>query len=151
MTGEERRVAERFWAKVKPSPGDCWTWTACVDRGGYGLFRFKGKSRKAHRVSFELHHGHPVPEGLELDHLCRVRSCVNPNHLDPVTHAENVTRGRGGWNMAVKTHCPQGHPYEGENLWNKGKCRVCRTCHRTAAKERMRRLRANAKESDRTA
>ena len=79
----------------------------------------------AHRVAYELQVG-PIPVGLQLDHLCRVRSCVNPAHLEPVTSAENTRRGL----RAMKTHCPQGHPYAGENLLIRptGQ-RRCRTCH----------------------
>jgi hypothetical protein len=82
---------QRIHAKAVLS-GDCWLWTGAIDNGGYANFRHDGRSQKAHRVLWELLNG-PVPEGLELDHLCSVRHCVNPDHLEPVTHVENIRRG----------------------------------------------------------
>ena len=72
-------------------PGGCWLWTGCTNRGGYGLTKFRGRTTGAHRAVYRLLVG-PIPEGLDLDHLCSVRLCVNPAHLEPVTHAENVRR-----------------------------------------------------------
>lgn len=109
----------------------CWLFEGWLQRG-YGLVR-NGKGRKmpAHRTAYEFYIG-PVPDGLCLDHLCRVRNCVNPAHLEPVTVAENNRRGLGwsGRNVA-KTHCPQGHPYDDQNtirLQRGG--RRCRACNR---------------------
>lgn len=91
-----RPPLERFWPKVRkePSPSGCWIWTGAIRRGdGYGEFHARqGMSRLAHRVAYEPLVG-PVPDGLQIDHLCRVRRCVNRAHLEPVTHAENVRRG----------------------------------------------------------
>lgn len=110
----------------------CWIWTAVKTKDGYGRFRCNGKI-VAHRFSYELHHG-PVPEGLELDHLCRNHSCVNPAHLEPVTHKVNMQRGIGYW--IRKTHCPEGHPYSGGNLYvTKDGYRKCRTCIKRWNKE----------------
>lgn len=82
---------ERFWSKVDKS-GDCWLWTAGISGGtGYANFHWLGRTQSAHRVSYMLAVG-PVPEGMTLDHLCRVRHCVNPSHLEPVTLAENIRR-----------------------------------------------------------
>jgi HNH endonuclease len=81
-------VQERFWEKVEQGEG-CWLWTGAIDRG-YGQFVWNGRKR-AHRVAYELIIG-PIPEGLELDHLCRNKSCVRPEHLEPVTKAENIRR-----------------------------------------------------------
>lgn len=126
----------RFEDKFTPEPNSgCWLWTASLDRKGYGQFRFPdGRTGRAHRYAYESFVG-PIPTGLEIDHLCRVRSCVNPTHLEPVTHLENIRRGKTGINLAAanlaKTHCPQGHPYSGTNLYVRPNgYRKCRECHR---------------------
>jgi hypothetical protein len=86
-------LADRFWSKVDRS-GPCWLWTGGTSNAGYGHFHpTKRQGKGAHRVAYELVRG-PIPEGLELDHLCRVVTCVNPDHLEPVTHAENMRRMR---------------------------------------------------------
>ena len=123
-------VLDRFLAKIVADPHGCWIWQAGTNTKGYGKFKVDGRDVKAHRFAYEMFVG-PIPEGLELDHLCRVRNCVNPEHLEPVTHAENVRRGESGKHCRDKTHCPQGHPYAGENLYVRpnGK-RDCRTCQR---------------------
>ena len=114
----------------------CWNWIGSKDVNGYGMARYEGgtRSRRAHRVVYETLVG-PVPEGLVLDHLCRNRGCVNPAHLDPVTQQINTLRGIGPTaKNAVKTHCSNGHPYEGENLsmGTKGgmPIRRCKACQR---------------------
>ena len=108
---------------------DCWEWTAGRFSLGYGAYELDGKTRLAHRVVYEALVG-PIPEGRQLDHLCRVRHCVNPDHLEPVTPRENTVRGVGpSAQNSRKTHCPQGHPYSGENLYvdprNRRRCRTC--------------------------
>ena len=100
-TWHERRKAERaarratplqrLMDKVVKNDNECWIWTSRVDRGDYGYFHYEKKGRRAHRVAYELLVG-PIPDGLELDHICNVRRCVNPDHLEPVTHAENHRR-----------------------------------------------------------
>ena len=131
---------DRFWSKVNrdgpipefaPHLGQCWVWTRALDGKGYGKFTLlvEGVWRflQAHRVAYELLVG-PVPEGLELDHRCRVRNCVRPAHLDPVTHEENQRRGMAG---ELKTHCIHGHEYTLENTYRppgKPTSRACRTC-----------------------
>src|ERR1044071_9710556 len=94
------RLPDRFWSKVQPCPmSGCWLWCATIRANGYGVFGFrsqkKKQSRAAHRVSFETLVG-TVSKGLEIDHLCRVRSCVNPAHLEAVTKQENIRRGNAG-------------------------------------------------------
>lgn len=121
-------VAERFWAKVHvPSnPLDCWEWTAATSGGGYGVIQMaKGKRQYAHRLSYELSMG-TIGQGLEIDHLCRNRVCVNPLHLQAVPASVN-TRRRPDRSV---THCPQGHPYSGDNLYEYKGRRYCRTCQR---------------------
>lgn len=141
---------ERFEAKYVPDPNSgCWIWTAFCSQQGYGQFSMEGRIKKqAHWVSY-THFVGPIEAGLELDHLCRVRCCINPQHLEPVTHRENMLRGISRFQIRdfyrAITHCPSGHPYAGENLHiyevNGWATRRCRTCGR----ERMRRLRASRK------
>lgn len=124
---------ERIEQKYIPEPNSgCWLWTGALSTGGYGMIGTNKKVRYAHKLLFEEKFG-PVPEGLELDHLCRVRGCVNPDHLEAVTRRENIMRGIGPSAMQAKqTHCKNGHPLSGENLvTNKGKygpMRQCKTC-----------------------
>lgn len=131
---------ERFWSKVdKDGPvgplnrGPCWLWTASTIKG-YGAFRLENQTVYAHRIAWEAVHG-PIPAGVEIDHLCSVPRCVNPDHLELVTHAENVRRGRGGDHQAAKTHCPKGHPYEGDNVRTYEGRRRCLTCKREQGRE----------------
>jgi len=101
-TAAKRTPEQRFWDRVDkdgplptwaPFLGSCWLWTAGKFPAGYGCLGVGGKSVLTHRFSYELLVG-PIPEGLEIDHLCRVRACCNPSHLEPVTSAENVQRAR---------------------------------------------------------
>lgn len=118
-------VEERFWAKVD-AEGICWEWTAARNNKGYGVFAVHRKNGLAHRFAYQTLVG-PVSDGLELDHLCRNKTCVNPDHLEPVTCRVNNLRAGGvsGLNSR-KTHCPQGHAYDRAN----GRRRTCSTCRR---------------------
>lgn len=111
----------------------CWEWTAAVQSNGYGRVWYNGKVQYAHRVMYERNVG-TIKEGMDLDHLCRNRKCVNPDHLEQVTRSENLKRGETGENIAEplrkKTHCPKGHPYSGDNLRLYGGRRHCRACAR---------------------
>jgi hypothetical protein len=133
-TGSE--LEKRFDAKWEEEPSSgCWIWTASITRTGYGMMRDGAKNKLAHRIAYELHRGHSVPEGLQLDHLCRKRNCINPYHLEAVTQSVNLLRspelGKGTNGNEKKTHCPQGHPYDGDNLYVNPKggreCVICRT------------------------
>ena len=125
-----RTVDDRFWEKVKKTD-TCWNWTAARFKSGYGAFRIGGRDGAtvyAHRFSYELLAG-PIPEGLPIDHLCRNVRCVNPDHLEPVTQAENTRRADGGGYNRRKTHCPRGHEYNDANTYvGKSGSRFCRAC-----------------------
>ena len=128
-------VEERFWSKIEFTD-TCWLWCAPTETNGYGQFFVCADGKKfhrvmAHRYAYESLVG-PVPGGKELDHLCRVRRCVNPFHVEPVTHKENILRGKtiAAANVG-KTHCPAGHVYSTENVSRRqdGR-RSCKTCNR---------------------
>lgn len=130
-------VAARFTAKFMPrleggcAGGSCWEWTAARNRNGYGQFGVERRLWRAHRLAYELFVG-PIPDGMELDHLCRNRSCVNPDHLEPVTHRVNTMRGETIMAAnAAKTACLRGHPFNEENTYVRSDgARLCRQCRR---------------------
>lgn len=110
------RSALRFWSRVKFTQS-CWLWQAAKDRKSYGQVRIRGRLYRAHRWAYEFCIGR-IPHGLQIDHLCRVTSCVNPDHLEAVTNQENTLRGDTmPWRLAAKTHCPKGHEYSAENTY----------------------------------
>ena len=125
--------AERFWPKVQVT-GFCWIWTASLTRDGYGKFSLAGGGwGMAHRWAYEELVG-PIPEALVIDHLCRIRNCVNPDHLEPVTPALNAGRSV----PANKTHCKSGHPLSGANLSFYGRGgRRCLACCRESTRRYM--------------
>ena len=128
------RQLENFWVKIdkgdKLGPGGCWLWTAGLDGPGYGGFKLHPLGMfRAHRISYKLMRG-AIPLGLEIDHLCRVRKCVNPDHLEAVTNRTNNLRGISPAALnAEKTHCKQGHEFSSENTHTRSDGgRRCRTC-----------------------
>ena len=133
-------LRERFEEKYIPEPNSgCWLWLGALCNGGYGNIRNQGFIKSAHRISYEMYKG-IIPEGLHLDHLCRVRCCVNPNHLEPVTRKENIRRGvlAGTFGKAErrKTHCPMGHSLSGKNLYlTPNGSRNCKECRKIQARE----------------
>ena len=131
---------ERFNSRYEVHESGCWLWTAGT-RSGYGKFSVKGRAFGAHRWLYERLVG-PIPEGLQLDHLCRVRACVNPKHLEPVTHRVNTLRGYGACAVhARKTHCKQGHEFsEANTIFLRKGGRKCKSCKRRWGRERSRRL-----------
>lgn len=133
-------AALRLLAKAKADPvTECWVWTGSKTPGGYGsigmgsLVDGTRGLQPAHRVAYEVFVG-PIPTGYQIDHLCRNRACIYPNHLQPVTQAENIRRGEGGAFWAAKTHCPHGHAYSPENTYVRHGSRFCRECQRIAAR-----------------
>lgn len=148
-TFKRQPLVERFWLKVdqngpipehRPDLGPCWLWLGLLNPGtGYGrLHRSNTEAPRvlnAHAYSYILARG-PVPKGCELDHLCRVRACVNPDHLDPVTHLENFLRGNHPMAILCRSGvCKRGHERNAANTyWRKGTNKVvyCRPCRREA-------------------
>lgn len=127
----DEKTLQRFWDKVCPEPnGGCWLWLAHVDRFGYGRINTPRGPQSAHRLAYEHFKG-PIPGGLEVDHLCRVRGCVNPDHLEAVTHRDNLLRGASPSAVnARKTHCKRGHPFSKANTSIVQDGRRCLKCHR---------------------
>lgn len=134
-----------FWSKVDKTD-TCWLWTGYLNRDGYGEYKSDYLvTRLVHRISYGLDTG-SLPKNLQLDHLCRNRHCVNPDHMEPVTGIVNTRRSNVGLHESSKTECPHGHPYDDENtLHYRGK-RFCRTCKKRSNREGQARRRAATKE-----
>lgn len=131
---DRRRLPLRDQMERLTERGDgCWEWLGNKTLDGYGRLQVGGSRRRAHRIAYELARG-PIPPGLVLDHLCRNRSCVNPEHLEPVTDRENILRGNGlAACAAARDTCARGHPLTDDNTYrppsnpNERKCRICKT------------------------
>lgn len=126
---------DRFEAKIAYEPNcGCWLWLGHLNNNGYGRFQASEKAKGtyyAHRISYEHFNGE-IPDGKQIDHLCRVRCCVNPKHLQAVTHQENLGRRLHG---PRKLHCGNGHPFTEENTYtDPKKRRRCRICFRALNK-----------------
>lgn len=142
----QRPDEERFWSKVDAS-GVCWEWTGSLHPRGYGYFTAKGKKGwRVHRYAWTNLVG-PIPEGMTLDHLCRNKRCVNPDHMEITTPAENNLRGGSMSALnARKTHCKRGHEFTPENTerqYNKNGGRRCRTCRLEYIRKRYAEQRGN--------
>lgn len=131
---EKANAQRRFWRRVEKT-STCWFWMGGKHQKGYGQFLLTWHPKAtipAHAFSYQLFKG-PIPEGYEIDHLCRTPQCVNPDHLEAVPHRINSLRGLAGLKDSIKTHCPKGHPYSGANLYvNPKGHRVCRTCKKAS-------------------
>lgn len=138
---------ERFLSKLEITEA-CWLWKGVKVSDNYGSFYADGTKGAAHRWSYEWFVG-PIPEGLQIDHLCRVHDCVNPDHLEPVTQHENWRRGEAPSAIAFRRGtCKWGHPWDEKNTRWLGKKRTCRECHRlNSAKRYAQKRSANSNEA----
>jgi len=128
------RTTKKFWSYVEKT-STRWVWTGSINSDGYGNLRWINSNCKAHRVSYEICIG-KIPEGFTIDHLCRIRNCVNPEHLEPVPHKVNVLRGFGvAGNYARRGTCSYGHELTPENTRISRGARVCVICKRLRANE----------------
>lgn len=126
----------RFMAKVLVVESGCWEWSAYRNPGGYGRFNVQGRMMLAHRFSYE-HHYDPIPVGLELDHLCRNRCCVNPAHLEAVDRRTNTLRNESPSSRANRSNtCKRGHSYAEHSYYRHGKRICCRTCENEDQRKR---------------
>jgi len=150
MFGDDR-LPVRFWSKVVVAVDGCWLWTAGLTTTGYSKYTHCGRTDLGHRVAYSELVG-PIPDDLEIDHLCRRRNCVNPAHMEPVTAQTNMRRSNAPCAFnAAKTHCKNGHPLEDGNLVpSKLKVgeRACLICFRDYDREAKRKRRARRHASE---
>lgn len=135
-------MGERIRNRYVEVPSGCWMWLSTINTTGYALMKVEGRHRVAHRVVYE-HMVGPIPDGLVLDHLCMVKACVNPAHLEPVTQAENVRRCNE--TLGIKqyaTHCPSGHDLATHGRLSSEGFRRCRACEKPASQRRYLRRKA---------
>ena len=129
----KKKYVNRFWSKVEKT-NTCWLWSAYTNEKGYGYFFDGTTMRRVHRIAHELVNG-DIPKDTEIDHLCRTRNCVNPEHLEAVSHQVNCQRGIGSL-----THCKWGHEFIPENTYIYGVYRTCVICAKRRSAERRLRL-----------
>jgi HNH endonuclease len=125
------RFPDKIWSRIHVVPQNgCWIWTGSLNPDSYGYVYLDGKTRWLHRLFYEAFKG-PIPENTEIDHLCRVRHCCNPEHLEAVPHQVNIDRGNGRKGFFKRQCCIHGHPYTPETTYISPKgvraCRICRT------------------------
>lgn len=149
MSWQKRPVKDRLLDLIEIDR--CWVWKGSLSRAGYGRLTIREGGKKmtksAHRVSYETFVG-KIPVGLTIDHLCKNKACINPDHLEAVSQKVNVHRANPLWKQeAARTHCPQGHEYTEDNMYkyktrSGGVCRNCKTCMkaRTRARYQMKKL-----------
>lgn len=137
MAPRKKPPMERFAAQTELIESGCIVWTGYIQSNGYARFWLDGKNLMAHRWIYEQAVGE-IPDGLVIDHLCRNRACVRPDHLEPVTTAENVRRGVSVEVTAEiarnRTHCRKGHRFTEDNIYTDSKSRTCLTCKRETAR-----------------